>query len=172
MLVPDNLKTGVDHTNDWYTPQINRTYRELSEHYNTAVVPARVRKPKDKSSAEGTVGVVSTRIIATLRNRKFFSLEELNRAIRQKLDDHSKTLFTKRECSRYSVFQSHEKAFLHKLPTAQFKLAQWKKIDLLIPDKWMLISLAETETREMLEIIHARHQRVSTIFCSQFAPAG
>ena len=77
MLVPDNLKTGVDHTNDWYTPQINRTYRELAEHYNTAVVPARVRKPKDKSGAEGTVGVVSTRIIASLRNRKFFSLEEL-----------------------------------------------------------------------------------------------
>ena len=46
MLVPDNLKTGVDHTNDWYTPQLNRTYQELAEHYNTAVVPARVRKPK------------------------------------------------------------------------------------------------------------------------------
>ena len=126
MLVPDNLKTGVDHNNDWYTPQINRTYRELAEHYNTAVVPARVRKPKDKSSAEGTVGVVSTRIIAALRNRKFFSLEELNRAILQKLDEHNSTPFTKREGSRYSVFQSQEKAFLHKLPTAQFELAQWK----------------------------------------------
>ena len=124
MLVPDNLKTGVDHTNDWYTPQVNRTYQELAEHYNTAVVPARVRKPKDKSSAEGTVGVVSTRIIAALRNRKFFSLDELNRAIRQKLDEHNKTPFTKREGSRYSVFQSQEKAFLHKLPTAQFELAQ------------------------------------------------
>ena len=66
MLVPDNLKTGVDHAGDWYTPQINRTYRELADHYNTAVVPARVRKPKDKSSTEGTVGVVSTRIIAAL----------------------------------------------------------------------------------------------------------
>ena len=126
MLVPDNLKTGVDHTNDWYTPQINRTYRELAEHYNTAVVPARVRKPKDKSGAEGTVGVVSTRIIAALRNRKFFSLEELNRAIRQKLDEHNKAPFTKREGSRYSVFQSQAKAFLNKLPTAQFELAQWK----------------------------------------------
>jgi hypothetical protein len=126
MLVPDNLKTGVDHAGDWYTPQINRTYRELSEHYNTAVVPARVRKPKDKSGAEGTVGVVSTRIIATLRNRKFFSLEELNRAIWQKLDEHNQMPFTKREGSRYSVFQSQEKAFLHKLPTAQFELAQRK----------------------------------------------
>ena len=70
------------------------------------------------------------------------------------------------------MFQSREKAFLHKLPTAQFKLAQWKKIDLLILDEWMFISLAETEAIDLLEIIHARHKRVSTIFCSHFAPAG
>lgn len=126
MLVPDNLKTGVDHVNDWFTPQINRTYREMAEHYNTAIIPARVRKPKDKSSAEGTVGVVSTRIIAALRNRKFFSLEELNQAVRAKLAEHNTAPFTKREGSRYSVFQSQEKALLHKLPTAQFELAQWK----------------------------------------------
>ena len=111
MLVPDNLKTGVDHARDWYTPQISRTYRELAAHYNTAVVLARVRKPKDKSSAEGTVGVVSTRIIAALRNRKFFSLGELNRAVRQKLDEHNQAPFTKRGGSRHSVFQSQEKAF-------------------------------------------------------------
>lgn len=71
MLVPDNLKTGVDHNHDWFTPQINRTYRELAEHYNTAVVPARVRKPKDKGGAEGTVGVVSTRIIAAYATASF-----------------------------------------------------------------------------------------------------
>ena len=51
-------------------------------------------------------------------------------------------------------------------------LAQWKKTDLLILDEWMLISLTETEARDLLEIIHARHKRASTIFCSQFAPAG
>ena len=88
MLVPDNLKTGVDHAGDWYTPHINRTYRELAEHYNTAVVPARVRKPKDKSNAEGTVGVVSTRIIAALRNRKFFSLEELKAYDAKRIRDY------------------------------------------------------------------------------------
>lgn len=126
MLVPDNLKTGVDHTQDWYTPQINRTYHELAEYYNTAVVPARVRKPKDKSGAEGTVGVVSTRIIAALRNRKFFTLHEMNQAIREKLEEHNLAPFTKREGSRSSVFQSQEKAFLQKLPAAPFELAQWK----------------------------------------------
>jgi len=126
MLVPDNLKTGVDHTQDWYSPQINRTYHELAEYYNTAVVPARVRRPKDKSGAEGTVGVVSTRIIAALRNRKFFSLGELNQAVREKLEEHNRAPFAKREGSRSSVFLNQEKAFLQKLPAAPFELAQWK----------------------------------------------
>ena len=126
MLVPDNLKTGVDHTKDWFTPQINRTYRELAEHYSTVVMPARVRKPKDKAGAEGTVGVVSTRIIAALRNRKFFSFQELNQAIREKLEKHNNEPFTKREGSRSSVFQTQERDFLQKLPAAQFELAQWK----------------------------------------------
>ena len=126
MLVPDNLKTGVDNIQDWYTPKINRTYHELAEHYNTAVVPARVRRPKDKGSVEGTVGVVSARVIAALRNRKFFSLYELNQSVREKLEELNQASFAKREGSRSSVFQSQEKAFLQKLPTAPFELAQWK----------------------------------------------
>ena len=174
MLVPDNLKTGVDHTNDWYTPQVNRTYQELAEHYNTAVVPARVRKPKDKSSAEGTVGVVSTRIIAALRNRKFFSLDELNRAIRQKLDEHNKTPFTKREGSRYSVFQSQEKAFLHKLPTAQFDLAQWKvatvqynyhisveKMQYSVPYEYIKQKVDVRLTKNMVEVFYNQNRIAS-----------
>ena len=174
MLVPDNLKTGVDHTNDWYTPQLNRTYQELAEHYNTAVVPARVRKPKDKSSAEGTVGVVSTRIIAALRNRKFFSLDELNRAIRQKLDEHNKTPFTKREGSRYSVFQSQEKAFLHKLPTAQFELAQWKvatvqynyhisveKMQYSVPYEYIKQKVDVRLTKNMVEVFYNQNRIAS-----------
>lgn len=174
MLVPDNLKTGVDHTNDWYTPQVNRTYQELAEHYNTAVVPARVRRPKDKSSAEGTVGVVSTRIIAALRNRKFFSLDELNRAIRQKLDEHNKTPFTKREGSRYSVFQSQEKAFLHKLPTAQFELAQWKvatvqynyhisveKMQYSVPYEYIKQKVDVRLTKNMVEVFYNQNRIAS-----------
>lgn len=85
MLVPDNLKTGVDKA-DWYTPKINRTYHEMAEHYNTAVIPARVRAPKDKPGAEGTVGVISTWITAAIRNEKYFSLFELNSEIRSRLD--------------------------------------------------------------------------------------
>jgi transposase len=75
ILTPDNLKTGVDQTS-WYTPVINKTYHEMAEHYGTAVIPARVRKPRDKPNAEGAVGVISTWILAALRNQKFFSLAE------------------------------------------------------------------------------------------------
>jgi len=85
LLVPDNLKTGVERT-DWYSPTINKVYHELAEHYDTAVVPARVRKPKDKPNAEGTVGNISTWIIAALRNQKYFSLTALNQAMGEKLD--------------------------------------------------------------------------------------
>ena len=84
-FVPDNLKTGVERS-DWYTP-VNKTkpHREMAEHYDTAVIPARVKKPKDKPNAEGSVKVVSAWIIAALRNEKFFTLEELNREISFKL---------------------------------------------------------------------------------------
>ena len=89
ILVPDNTKTAVVHNNDWYTQEINAVYHEMAEHYNTAIIPARVRAPKDKPNAEGTVGFISTWITAALRNEQFFSLAELNQAIRKKLKEFS-----------------------------------------------------------------------------------
>ena len=65
--------------------QINETYQEMAEHYGTAIIPARVRAPKDKANAEGTVGNISTWITAALRDEQFFSLAELNRALRVQL---------------------------------------------------------------------------------------
>ena len=74
LLVPDNCKTAVIRNGDWNDPQLNRVYHEMAEHYGCAIVPARVRAPKDKPNAEGTVGVISTWITAALRNEQFFSL--------------------------------------------------------------------------------------------------
>lgn len=125
ILVPDNLKTGVDRV-DWYTPVINKTYHEMAEHYGTAVLPARVRKPKDKPSVEGAVGVISTWILAALRHGQFFSLHELNTAIREKLDEFNKKPFQKKPGSRMSVFLEEEKPHLLPLPTRPFELAFWK----------------------------------------------
>ncbi|MCL2791442.1 MAG: IS21 family transposase [Desulfobulbus sp.] len=125
ILVPDNLKTGVDRV-DWYTPVINKSYHEMAEHYGTAVIPARVRKPKDKPTVEGTVGVVSTWIIAALRNWKFFSLVELNEAIREKLVEFNSKPFQKKQGSRLSVFLEEEQPELQPLPDHPFELAEWK----------------------------------------------
>lgn len=126
MLIPDNLRTGVDRS-DWYTPKINKTYHEMAEHYDTAVIPARVRAPKDKPSAEGTVGIISTWITAAIRNEKFFSLTELNHEIYRRLDNFNHAPFQKKEGSRYSVFLTDEKPFLTPLPSAPYELSQWKQ---------------------------------------------
>ena len=79
ILIPDNCMTAVNHNKGWNSQEINSVYREMAEHYGTVVIPARVRKPKDKPTAEGTVGVISTWITAALRHSQFYSLEELNR---------------------------------------------------------------------------------------------
>ena len=127
ILVPDNCKTAVVHNGGWKDQQINETYQEMAEHYGTAIIPARVRTPKDKPNAEGTVGMTSTWITAALRDEQFFSLAELNRAIREKLELFNHRLFQKKTGSRISLFLEEEKPFLTPLPATRFELADWKQ---------------------------------------------
>ena len=120
----DNLKTGVQkHSKDEVI--LNKSYQELAEHYGTAILPARVRAPKDKAAVEGTVGIISTFILAALRNRQFLSLPELNEAIWERLEAFNHKPFQKREGSRVSSF-AEEKPFLRSLPPRPFELATWK----------------------------------------------
>ena len=100
ILVPDNTKTAVIHNNAWYNQELNTIYHEMAEHYNTAIIPARVRAAKDKPNAEGSVGVISTWITAALRNEQFFSLAELDKAIRRKLKEFVNRPFQKKEGTR------------------------------------------------------------------------
>ena len=127
ILTPDNLKTGVDKA-DRRSPVINKSYNELAEHYGCVVIPARVRKPKDKPSVEGTVGVISTWIIAALRNRKFFTLADLNEAVAEKLDVFNEKPFQKKQGSRLSAFLDEEKEYLQSLPKHRYELSVWKKL--------------------------------------------
>jgi hypothetical protein len=99
----------------------------MAEHYNTAIIPARVRKPKDKPNAEGAVGNISTWIIASLRNEQFFSLSELNVSIREKLEAFNARDFQKKEGSRFSLFHKEELPFLSPLPATPYELADWKQ---------------------------------------------
>lgn len=120
----DNLKTGVQkHGKDEVI--LNKAYQELAEHYGTAILTARVRSPKDKAAVEGTVGIISTFILAALRNRQFLSLQELNEAVRERLEAFNQKPFQKREGSRASCF-ADEKPFLRSLPSHPFELATWK----------------------------------------------
>lgn len=110
----DNLKTGViRHGRD--EVELNKSYQELAEHYGTAILPARVRSPKDKAFVEGTVGVISTFILAALRNQQFLSLAELNDAISERLYAFNHKPFQKKDGSRAALFED-EKAFLLPLP--------------------------------------------------------
>ena len=124
ILVPDNLKTGVVK-NTRIETVLNKTYQEMAEHYGTAIIPARVKAPKDKPTVEGSVGNISTFILAAIRNQRFLSLRELNSVIKEKLHVFNHRPFQKKEGSRASSF-SEEKAFLLPLPKSAFELATWK----------------------------------------------
>ena len=86
LLIPDNLKTGVSR-NTRYETVLNRSYQEMAEHYDTAIIPARMAHPKDKALAEGTVRYASTWILAALRDRRFFSVQEAQAATVEKLEE-------------------------------------------------------------------------------------
>jgi transposase len=127
ILVPDNCKTAVNHNDSWYTQELNDVYHEMAEHYGTAIIPARIRHPKDKPNVEGSVGNISTAIIAALRNEQYFSLVELNTAIRKKLEQFNANLFQKKDGSRLSLFNEEEKPLLFPLPKEPYELAEWKE---------------------------------------------
>ena len=124
ILVPDNLKTGVIK-NTRTELIINRSYHEMAEHYGTAIIPARPVKPKDKPNAEGTVKVLETWILAALRNRKFFTFQELNKAIHKKLEEFNAKPFQKKKGSRLSAFLEEERDFLMPLPASPYETAVW-----------------------------------------------
>lgn len=99
-IVCDNLKTGVVSHPKEGEIILTDMYSDFGNHYMTAIMPAQVRKPKQKASVEGTVGKIATTIIASLRNVEFHSFEELYQAVREKLDEFNTTPFQKRDGSR------------------------------------------------------------------------
>lgn len=127
LLVPDNLKSGVTSA-CYYEPGINETYARMAEHYGIAVLPARVRRPKDKAKVESGVHVVETRILAKIRNRTFFSLAELNLAIEELLEELNNRAFQKMSGSRRSLFEEIDAPALRPLPGTAYVYAEWKTV--------------------------------------------
>ncbi len=124
--VPDNLKSGVSKASR-YEPDINPTYHDMAVHYGTVIMPTRAGRPKDKAKVESAVQVVERWILAALRNRTFFSLAELNQAIRELLIKLNEKPFKKLEGCRKECFERIEKDALMRLPDTPYSFAEWKK---------------------------------------------
>jgi transposase len=124
-LVPDNPKVGVDRAN-WYEPGLNRTYLDLATHYGTAILPTRPRKPRDKAKVEVGVLVVERWILARLRNRRFFSLAELNQAIAELVIDLNARPMRRLGVSRRDLFLELDLPALKSLPAEPYEYAEWR----------------------------------------------
>ena len=125
-VVPDNLRSGVTKACR-YEPQLNPSYAECADHYGTAVIPARVRRPKDKAKVEGGVLIAQRFILAGLRQRTFFSLAEANAAIRQRLELLNNRPFRKLPGSRRSRFEELDRPAMRPLPETPYQLSHWSK---------------------------------------------
>lgn len=125
-LVPDNLKSAVIKA-DYYEPHINKALDDFANHYNTTVVPARVRKPRDKALVENQVKLIYSRVYAKLRNHQFFSLQALNDAISDKMKAHNQTRMQLKDYCREEKFLADEKHLLEPLPATVYEMKYYKE---------------------------------------------
>lgn len=172
LTVPDNPKTAVTRACR-YEPELHRSYQDLAAHYGTVILPARPRKPQDKAKVEAAVQNAERRIIAVLRDQRFFNLAELNRAIRTALQALNARPFQKMDGSRSSLFAQLDQPALLPLPAHRYELATWHQakanIDYHVQVDWHCYSVPyrlanqEVEVRlsaRTVEIFH-RDQRVA-----------
>jgi transposase len=124
ICVPDQLRSAVSRP-DRFDPEINGTYAEMAAHYGTVVIPARPRKPRDKAKVEVGVQVTQRWILARLRNMVFFSLDDLNAAIAELLEELNTRPFRKLEGCRRSQFLAIDRPAMRSLPSRRYELAVW-----------------------------------------------
>ena len=125
-LVPDNLKSGVKRP-IFFEPELNKTYQEMASYYGAVILPARVRRPRDKSSAENSVLISSRRILAKLRNVQILSFADLKNRIEIALEQINEAPLTGKSESRWMSYLAEEKDYMLPLPESPYELAQWAK---------------------------------------------
>jgi transposase len=176
ITVPDNLKAGVTKA-CFYDPEINPSYAELAEHFGTVVLPTRVAKPRDKAAVEAGVLVAERWVLAPLRNRRFFSLAELNAAIGERLEFVNGRAFRGEPTSRRELFEELERAALSPLPATAYEFATWRKVTVNIdyhvegpdrryysvPYKLVRQRLMLRATAHTIEIMHAGRRVASHV---------
>lgn len=160
ILVPDNLKSGVSKTCR-YEPDTNPSYLDFAHHYGIAVIPARARKPRDKAKVENGVLIVERWILASLRNRSFFSLAELNEAIGELLIRLNRRPFKKLPGCREAAFRSVDYPAMRALPAERYTLTEWKKarvnLDYHIEVEGRYYSVPHTLIGKQLDVRFSEH---------------
>lgn len=126
-LVPDNLKAAVTKASK-YEPDINRLLEDFANHYGTAIVPARAKRPRDKALVENHVKLIYSRVYARLRHQQFFDLQSLNKAIAQKVKEHNQTRMQQRPYCREERFLAEEKKLLSGLPEESFETKSYYEL--------------------------------------------
>jgi hypothetical protein len=175
-IVPDNLKSAVTKA-DRYEPEVNRNFKALGLHYNTVILPARAYKAKNKALVEGAVKLTYQRIFYPLSELQFFTLADLNAAIRPLLDAHNRRPFQAKEYSRASLFEEQEKATLSPLPCARYERRQYGEGEVnkdahawfgpdkhyySVPYRYVGKRILIQSTHQMLEIyLSATHERIA-----------
>jgi transposase len=156
-VVPDNPKVAVIKPSR-YEPGINRTYQDLADHYGFVVLPARVRRPRDKAKVENAVGIVSRYLRGKLRNRRFFSLEELNGAIRECVTIINARVMKRLNKSRNELFATIDQPALKALPAERYSYAEWKRCT-VAPDYHVEVDkhYYSVPFRLLREVIEARY---------------
>ncbi|MCL2681774.1 MAG: IS21 family transposase [Streptococcaceae bacterium] len=183
LTIPLNLETDVTKSSK-SKPIINKTYQEMADHYGTVILSDQVKS--SKASVESEVDMISTWIIAALRESHHFTLKKLNKEIKKKLVEYNKNPFQSRAGSRHSVYLNEEKPLLMPLPTSDFAVANWKvatvqfnyhvsveKMNYSVPSKYIKHKVDVRITRTTVEIFYkqtriASHPRL-TGFSGQYS---
>ena len=155
LWIPDNAKTGV-HKPCYYEPQINDSYQDLADHYGTAILPTRTYAARDKAKVEHAVLNAERRIMARLRNLTFFSLGELNDAVRRCLSELNARSFQKMSGSRSVLFKELDQPVLRSLPAHRYELGAWRQakvnIDYHVQVDWHCYSVPYSLTQQQVEV--------------------
>ena len=173
VLIPDNLQAAVNKPHR-YEPQLNATYADMARHYQMAIVPARVARPKDKSKAENGVQQVEQWILARLRQHTFFSLAELHERLARLRQELNTKPFQKMPGSRRSHFEALDQPALRPLPAQRYEFAQWltarvapnshmriEPCDYSVPYQWVKKQVEVRLTARILEVFF-KGQRVAS----------
>lgn len=129
LIVPDNPTTSTHRLRQGDAERVvNARYRQFADHYGVAVVPARVKKPRDKAAAENAVNVVNKRVIGYLAEETWSSLAELNEAIEERVHEINHVMLRADDTTRWERFETEEAADLGPLPADAFEEVEWKDV--------------------------------------------